>query len=455
MVTLFLDALFVKMFLTLFSLLNSDTSGKMESLNISNKWSCEYCTYENWPATKKCVLCRAPKPPQFIDEDAPVEQDIYKMAPLVYPEGMGPCSSHTTSFMPQQSAHDVSQKWMCQTCTYLNWPKSSKCTQCLYPRPSSTAAAAVSPTQPLSVDVNIAESGVFTKNSPSSPEAAKAINNDKNRVVAAGIKSMQMLPNKWPCKSCTYENWMRSLKCILCGMPRLRQDGMSAGPSSVAKKERSPIAENELNRVGGMMASKTRSPVSSTNNLTESIEYVHAGGAVASPSIYQRIEKHISPEFSSNFHVSKKDDRKMRQLRNRMRDLNWLWLNACQGVVDGDTHAVEAYLAAGGEPTRQVTQNESDLLSRPSAFTPGHTLIHLAIRFHREDILASLLAAPETVSMARKRVPSYIAPDIATEIARDILRALRQRKGDFPCYFLTDYSTFALPAGAFSYILWS
>lgn len=413
----------------------------MESLVVSRKWSCEYCTYENWPATKKCVLCRAPKPPQFIDEDVPVEQDIYKMAPLVYPEGMGPCSSHSTSFTSQQPAHDTSNKWTCQTCTYLNWPKATKCIQCLTQRPRS--AATISPTQPLSVDVNIAESGTYSN---SSPEAAKAINNDKNRAVAAGIKSTHVQQNKWPCRSCTYENWMLSLKCVLCGMPRMRQDKVFARPSS-SEKERSPVAENELNRAGGVLASKRRSPVSSTHNLNDSIEHINTGGAMASPSIYQQIEKHICPEFSNNVRVSKKDDRRLRQFRNRMRDLDWLWLNACQGVVDGDTHGVEAYLAAGGEPTRQITQNESDLLSRPSAFTPGHTLIHLAIRFHREDILASLLAAPETVSKARKRVPSYMAPDIAAEIMRDISRAVRQRKGDFPCYFLTDYSTFALPAG--------
>lgn len=416
----------------------------MDPLTRSPKWSCEYCTYENWPATKKCVLCRAPKPPQYIDEDAPVEQDIYKMAPLVYPDAIGPCSSHSTSSQPVVS-DPVSQKWTCQTCTYLNWPKAGKCTQCLTVRPRS--AGSISPTQPLSIDVNIAESGVSAKNSPSSPEAAKAINNDKNRAVATAVKSTP-LPNKWPCRSCTYENWMRSLKCVLCGMPRL--DSAAARP----QKERSSNVEKESNRSssgggGTMSATKKRSPMSSTHNLADAIEnFHHPGGATASPSIYhqqQQLDRHVATEFSSN--IRKKDDRKMRQFRNRLRDLNWLWMNACQGVVNGDPHAVEAYLASGGDPTRQLTANESDLLSRPSAFTVGHTLIHLALRFNREDILSALLATPEAASKARKRVPSYVAPDLAAEIMRDIARALRQRKGDFPCYFLTDYSTFALPTG--------
>lgn len=35
------------------------------------KWACEYCTYENYPSSVKCTMCRGPKP--FISED------IYKL----------------------------------------------------------------------------------------------------------------------------------------------------------------------------------------------------------------------------------------------------------------------------------------------------------------------------------------------------------------------------------------
>lgn len=31
------------------------------------KWSCEYCTYENYPSSIKCTMCRGSKP--FISED--------------------------------------------------------------------------------------------------------------------------------------------------------------------------------------------------------------------------------------------------------------------------------------------------------------------------------------------------------------------------------------------------
>lgn len=31
------------------------------------KWSCEYCTYKNFPSSLKCTMCRGPKP--YLNED--------------------------------------------------------------------------------------------------------------------------------------------------------------------------------------------------------------------------------------------------------------------------------------------------------------------------------------------------------------------------------------------------
>jgi hypothetical protein len=48
--------------------------------------------------------------------------------------------------------------------------------------------------------------------------------------------------------------------------------------------------------------------------------------------------------------------------------------------MQGDYGPVHAYLAAGGDPARQLTAPEVALLNRTSAFDVGHTLVHLAIR---------------------------------------------------------------------------
>ncbi|CAB0010640.1 unnamed protein product [Nesidiocoris tenuis] len=65
----------------------------------------------------------------------------------------------------------------------------------------------------------------------------------------------------------------------------------------------------------------------------------------------------------------------------RKKEVDWTWLNACKGVVDGDPAPVAAYLTSGGSPTRTLTPIEVQILSRDSAFDVGHTLVHLAIRY--------------------------------------------------------------------------
>lgn len=63
----------------------------------------------------------------------------------------------------------------------------------------------------------------------------------------------------------------------------------------------------------------------------------------------------------------------------------------CAGVVEGDLAAVEAYKSSGGDIARQLTSDEVQLLGRPSAFDVGFTLVHLSIRFQRQDMLTVLL----------------------------------------------------------------
>lgn len=67
-----------------------------------------------------------------------------------------------------------------------------------------------------------------------------------------------------------------------------------------------------------------------------------------------------------------------------------------KGVVEGDLAAVEAYKSSGGDIARQLSSDEVRLLNRPSAFDDGFTLVHLAIRFQRQDMLAVLLTEVST-----------------------------------------------------------
>lgn len=68
-----------------------------------------------------------------------------------------------------------------------------------------------------------------------------------------------------------------------------------------------------------------------------------------------------------------------------------IYFSPFAGVVEGDLAAVEAYKSSGGDIARQLTSDEVRLLNRPSAFNAGFTLVHLAIRFQRQDMLSVLL----------------------------------------------------------------
>merc|ERR1719510_2007986 len=141
-------------------------------------------------------------------------------------------------------------------------------------------------------------------------------------------------------------------------------------------------------------------------------------------------------------------ERRMRTFRRRLREADWTWLTACMGVVESDMNPVEAYLNTGGDPTRKLTNPEVALLNRPSVYEAGHTLVHLAIKFHREDMLAKLLSQLEGgsgTSSGIKCVPSYVAPDLASAIRRHVSQALRQRKGSVPCYYISELATYTLP----------
>ena len=60
----------------------------------------------------------------------------------------------------------------------------------------------------------------------------------------------------------------------------------------------------------------------------------------------------------------------------------------------------------------------------------------------------SLLLTPAS-SEARKRLPSQSSPDLASSIREELSLSLIQHKGDWQCYFLTQLTTFTLPAGMY------
>uniref|UniRef100_T1GWG4 RanBP2-type domain-containing protein n=1 Tax=Megaselia scalaris TaxID=36166 RepID=T1GWG4_MEGSC len=112
-------------------------------MNTSGKWSCEYCTYENFQSSQKCVMCKGLRP--TVNEDifrvnSPVnitEQNFYNSDKYaLFSDPNESSDGPNSSIVQEKSCHfenqnSVNIKWSCSVCTYFNWPKSKYCIQCL------------------------------------------------------------------------------------------------------------------------------------------------------------------------------------------------------------------------------------------------------------------------------------------------------------------------------------
>ncbi|KAA8581427.1 hypothetical protein FQN60_003008 [Etheostoma spectabile] len=385
------------------------------------KWACDYCTYENWPSAVKCTMCRAPKSRGPI-----ITEEPYKNSPDLdpSPEWDPPRTESVSNLLicPDSSARprvrsagiaEIANKWSCQMCTYLNWPRALRCTQCLCQRTRTS-----SPTESPQT------SGSNTGCRPvlHSPVDTCEEYNDRNR--------LNTHQQHWTCTVCTYQNWPTTTKCVVCDHPKPNnQEAIELAESA----EPTPMI-NEQDRArwrGSCSGGQGRRRSPPTPKREDNVQMD-----------FQRIE--LAAGAMSSKEEQEVDFKKLKQIRNRMRKTDWLFLNACAGVVEGDLAAIEAYKSSGGDIARQLTADEVQLLNRSSAFDVGFTLVHLAIRFQRQDMLAILLT--EVNQQAAKCIPSMVCPELTEQIRREIAASLHQRKGDFACYFLTDPVTFTLPA---------
>ncbi|EDW16982.1 ubiquitin thioesterase trabid isoform X1 [Drosophila mojavensis] len=455
-----------------------DTSDKAQ------KWKCEICTYENYPSSLKCTMCQASKP--LLNEDifrlspAQTIHDNYNNAEEAA-AGL-PVEPTSTCFVrqsaqpqPQQTRHSNvadSEKWACKVCTYLNWPRSLRCVQCCTKRGAadketneagealqalriSGSDTELNATEHGSRLIGAVASNSNRRNGSPSLEQQQIcsnsthLNNIANTCQSHQQQQQQQLTNqqqlqqqqhpnlstqqklchvaKWACNSCTYENWPKSLKCSMCGKAReLSNSGSQSDLHACASNSSSNKQLNQQEEQQQQQQINT-----DTVSVNNSFNKKH---------IYQL----GSSETINNCDtLQERQERRQRQIR---RQVDWQWLNACLGVVENNYSAVEAYLSCGGNPARSLTSNEIAALNRNSAFDVGHTLIHLAIRFHREEMLPMLLAQISGSGPGIKRVPSYVAPDLAADIRRHFSNTLRIRKSGLPCHYVQKHATFALPS---------
>ncbi|XP_055642558.1 ubiquitin thioesterase trabid isoform X2 [Toxorhynchites rutilus septentrionalis] len=418
------------------------------------KWVCEYCTYENFPLSLKCTMCKGQKPL--------LNEDIFRLSPTQQLSTTKRSTSNLASGPLTNSFSDMdsNQKWPCIACTYLNLPQSRRCLQCNNKREDDFPVKLFSQkTQPQKSSppkviseydclsdklnaINICRSSKDEEslepfpvggsndrrrrnNSPITRNASttteRTLDNAKEcssgssggkqpSPTAASPLNTRSVANagKWFCSVCTYENWPKSIKCSMCLNPR---ETISCRTNQALAKHSPEHDENVASNIV-------------VNN--------------------KRNQQHGREHEAMNNLDNYQQERHMRQLR---RQPDWQWLNACVGIAENNFQAVETYLDCGGDPGRALTLAEVNALNHDGMeFDAGHTLIHLAIRFHRDEMLPLLLAQISGSGPGIKRVPSYVAPDLASDIRRHFAQSLRIRKASFNCQYVNEHATFSLPA---------
>ncbi|XP_028391070.1 ubiquitin thioesterase ZRANB1-like [Dendronephthya gigantea] len=358
----------------------------MPKIEQNARWSCKYCTYDNFPASTKCTLCNSKRVDSCLNEDS-----MDSIDGEAAPEDEKNNCSETSD-----QADLLQGRWACLSCTYLNWENSLKCVMCTNERPNdflpqATTIDSLAKNQADDLTVN---------------------NNEKNRVIS---KSKP----KWTCPQCTFENWNKSKKCSLCSFQKWKPD-----ESAILKTKNS---HNVLN----LKNSRQRSRPSAGKSVAAAIQ------PITSEDEEQLIYGLSATSISA---VSKQYE-----IKNNLQESDWMWLSACIGVVEGEPSSVKLFLSSGGSAARKLTPNEVLVLNRPGVFEVGDTLVHLSIRYHRDDLLAIMLPHDHVSRKTFKRMPCHVSPDLAASVRKQAMQGLRQRKGDWPCYFYTDLVTFTLP----------
>lgn len=188
-----------------------------------SKWTCEYCTYENWPSSLKCTMCRGAKPL--------LGEDIYRLRdPSPQRSGSSVASGpvppvvQPTSDSYNLDSQNYSQnvpsagKWYCESCTYLNYQNTTRCTQCGKRKPAihnQSIHSVASNLHEQLAPLRLGDPPPNTTGSNSQLNNPPAINLHPERCYNAQ-------PEKWSCLACTYENWPKTTKCVMCAHQKER-----------------------------------------------------------------------------------------------------------------------------------------------------------------------------------------------------------------------------------------
>lgn len=379
----------------------------------TSKWVCPECTYHNWSSCTTCVLCGSVKPLEFVPRTCSGKFRPHTQVTVSWPKAASSPSNYSSrgasyspeiicpgSNYPSTSSrsdthasknihHSSKEKWVCTTCTYANWSNANQCSMCQVPRgqiePHSSEAkmpsrgesildyascvGAVGGAAYINTDEKVPVSG---RDATVHPPKLK---NSKNKQMSSNSDSRAS--KKWRCCSCTYENWPRATRCTMCQTPKKRTPSPPLGRedsthSSINSRSHRHFPDNSL-------PINLHSHGSNSNEPGASCSHIEALSPSASNSRLNAYVSDPTPEILLSSNLKSASD-EVRQIRNRLTSSDWLFLNACLGVVNDEEASVKAYLRQDGDRARQLTSDECLVLGERSMFTVGSTLVHLAVK---------------------------------------------------------------------------
>ena len=285
----------------------------------NNRWDCPTCTYLNWTSSLKCSLCGCPRPVEVPPKATIAKIKSHTQNALCISKTSSSVEKTVSPFGGGESPSPVGDRWICSVCTYRNLPNTASCTMCRSPRASTNDTTSYKSPSIFDFISTNSSGGAVGGVSTSDPLDLNVKKYGKQR-----HPSENKSGKRWKCSNCTYENYPRANRCTMCGVSKM------------------------VLGVGGSSATSPREEPSGNSSHRKKVS-------------------------------SSKED--LRQIRNRLSSLDWLFLHACEGVVKGDVSPVKEYLKRGGERLRQLTSCDVLVLGHSSKFITGSSLIDLALRY--------------------------------------------------------------------------
>ncbi|XP_018015625.1 ubiquitin thioesterase trabid [Hyalella azteca] len=392
-----------------------------QQCTLQHKWCCPACTYENWPRSVRCIMCTTPKTALSRDLDG---------------------SKHNVPVPPNGSYETSKSRLGCSGTTST----SESQTDAEFESTGNSAESQCIENHDLGNDVNTpnsrnqksTEGSLALTDISKTCESINIINKNRSELVLEKQSNRQESSKSSSGKpSCI--NDASAIKSSDYTITTTASSPTHTAGSHSSSAGNKILFSTDPNNGCSCITSNEKDASLCKVNANEIC--VGASAVAVSGDAGVRGRANEGAIALNNYET----ERLLRQLRRRLRDADLAFLNACLAVVEGNYEPVERYLSAGGDPMRKLTSTDIKLLARPSAFDEGHTLVHLAIRFGREDLLDTILSGIHGGGCGAKRVPCFVAPELATDIRRSIAASLRQRREAFPCYCVSEFVTYSLP----------